>query len=154
MGGCASSEGVKPAFAGSHGEPVLSEGRWMERSSLSRSWMCFNMWGQHRLCGDMGDLVGSALSPQAAAAEVNTSQTEDASAAGPSHVQLFLEILIVLMCVAAVTGTQPKLLFYIFQWLSFNITFLDNRQITKFYSLDMKILIMIMSNWLYLKNNL
>lgn len=56
----------------------------------------------------MGDLVNLALSPRAAAAAVNTSQTEDASIDVPSHVQLVLEILVVLMCLAAVTGTQQK----------------------------------------------
>lgn len=54
----------------------------------------------------MADLVAVALSPRAAATEVNTSQSEDASIGAPS--QLLLEILIVLMCVAAVTGTQQK----------------------------------------------
>lgn len=56
----------------------------------------------------MGDLVNLALSPRAAATAVNTSQTEDASIDVPSHVQLVLEILVVLMCLAAVTGTQQK----------------------------------------------
>lgn len=53
----------------------------------------------------MGDPVGLALSPWAAATEINGSQTEDASVGVPRQVQLLLEILIVLMCVGAVTGT-------------------------------------------------
>lgn len=60
----------------------------------------------------MGDLVDLALSPQAAATEVNTSQTEDVSIGVPSQVQLVLEVLIVLMCVAAVAGTQQQILFF------------------------------------------
>lgn len=62
----------------------------------------------------MGDLVGSVLSPQAAATEVNTSQTEDVSIGVPSQVQLVLEVLIVLMCVAAVAGTEQQILFFFF----------------------------------------
>lgn len=54
----------------------------------------------------MGDLVSSALSPWAAATEVSTSQSEDASISVSSQVQLVLEVLVVLMCVAAVTGNS------------------------------------------------
>lgn len=60
----------------------------------------------------MGDLIGTALSPRAT--EVNTSQTEDASIGVPSQVQLVLEVLVVLMCVAAVTGNRQKNLFFFF----------------------------------------
>lgn len=56
----------------------------------------------------MGDPVGSAPSPRGAGAEVNTSQAGDESIGTPRQVQLVLEILIVLMCVGAVTGTAQQ----------------------------------------------
>ncbi|TWW78758.1 alpha-1A adrenergic receptor-like [Takifugu flavidus] len=52
----------------------------------------------------MGDPVGPALSPWAAAPKINASQNEGASVGVSKQVQLLLEILIVLMCVGAVTG--------------------------------------------------
>lgn len=60
----------------------------------------------------MGDLVGTALSPRAT--EVNSSQTEDVSIGVPSQTQLVLEVLVVLMCVAAVTGNRQINLFFFF----------------------------------------
>lgn len=62
--------------------------------------------GKSGFCWDMGDLVGTAPSPRATG--VNASQAEDASVGVPSQVQLVLEVLVVLMCVAAVTGNRQK----------------------------------------------
>lgn len=57
----------------------------------------------------MGDPVGPVLSPWAAAPKINASQNEGASVGVSRQVQLFLEILIVLMCVGAVTGSRYHL---------------------------------------------
>lgn len=54
----------------------------------------------------MGDLGGTRSSLRAAApAAVNASWTEDAELGASGQVHLVLEILMVLMCVGAVTGT-------------------------------------------------
>lgn len=54
---------------------------------------------------DMDDPGGSGSSLQGAA--MNASWTEDAGSGASGRLQLLLEVLVVLMCVGAVTGTQP-----------------------------------------------
>lgn len=53
----------------------------------------------------MDDPDGSGSSLQGAA--MNASWTEDAGSGASGRLQLLLEVLVVLMCVGAVTGTQP-----------------------------------------------
>lgn len=66
----------------------------------------------------MGDPFGLALFLRAAVTKVNTSQTEDSSFGLPRQVQVLLEVLIVLMCTGAVTGTAEQQILYL------NISFL------------------------------
>lgn len=60
----------------------------------------------------MGEPFGLALSLRAAGTKVNASQTEDPSFGLPRQVQVLLEVLIVLMCTGAVTGTAEQQILY------------------------------------------
>lgn len=98
------SPGDRPSREGAEGAPFdhtrsfLRQGASERGSSCERSG-CFE--------SDMDELEGPWSSARAAAAAAgNASWTEDAGLGVSGRVQLVLEILMVLMCVGAVTGTQ------------------------------------------------